>query len=98
MRILMHYIRRYYHRRKTTAWSAKEMSQIRKIAVRPEAVRELIVIGRAYRGGYQYARHDIITLLNNWTTELDRANQYNTTKRGRRRSHGGSIEARYGMQ
>ena len=98
IRVLMHFIRRYYHRRKTTAWSSKEMAQVRKIAVREDVIREMIIIGRAYRGGYQYARHDIITLLNNWTVELDRATQYNTTNQGRRRSHGGSIEQRYGMQ
>ena len=94
----MHYIRRHYHRRKSTVWSAKEMSQVRAIAMRPDVIHELRVIGRAYRGGYQYSRHDIITLLNNWTVELDRAEKYNTNNTNTRRSHGGGIASRYGMQ
>ena len=93
--VLMYYLRKHYHRRKSTRWSEAELRKLRDVSLRPEVLRELRTIGLAYRGGYEYARHDIVTLLNNWTVELDRAENFNKTKGGR---NGGGIGKRYGMQ
>ena len=71
---------KFYHRRKTTAWSEKETAELRKVSARPDAWSELRTIAKAYCGGYEYRRHDIITLLRNWSTELDRAAAYNQRK------------------
>lgn len=62
-----------YHRRLTTAWSSREMTALRMIAKRPNVTDELNAIISFYNSGYQYGRRDILTLLNNWTVELDRA-------------------------
>jgi len=93
--VLMYYLGKHYHRRKSTRWSEAELRKLRDVSLRPEVLRELRTIGRAYRGGYEYARHDIVTLLNNWTVELDRAENFNKMKGGR---NGGGIGKRYGMQ
>lgn len=62
-----------FNRRPTTPWSEKETKQLREIAKRPEAIQELASIEALYNSGYIYRRRDILTLLNNWTVELDRA-------------------------
>jgi hypothetical protein len=62
-----------FNRRQTTPWSDKETKQLREIAKRPEAIQELVSIEALYNSGYIYRRRDILTLLNNWTVELDRA-------------------------
>ena len=62
-----------FNRRQTTPWSEKETKQLREVAKRPEAIQELASIEALYGSGYIYRRRDIMTLLNNWTVELDRA-------------------------
>lgn len=62
-----------YHRRQTTEWSEKELKALDKVIERKDAEVELEEIKEFYIGGYRYRRRDILTLLNNWTTELDRA-------------------------
>lgn len=66
----------YYRRRKSTAWSRKEAAALAETVKRPDVLAECREIMRFYRGGYPYARRDIITLLNNWGGELDRARKY----------------------
>lgn len=66
-------IGRFYRRRASTRWSDAEERKLAAVADRPDALRECRDILRLYRSGYQYARRDIVTLLNNWTGELDRA-------------------------
>lgn len=66
-------IGRFYRRRTSTRWSEAEERKLAAVAERPDALRECRDILRLYRSGYQYARRDIATLLNNWTGELDRA-------------------------
>ena len=64
-----------FHRRDTTAWSDKETAQLKKVASRPEINSELEVVEKwhATPHGKQYGRHDVITLLNNFSSEVDRA-------------------------
>lgn len=62
-----------FNRRPTTPWSDKETKQLREVSKRPEAIQELAAIEALYGSGYIYRRRDIMTLLNNWTVELDRA-------------------------
>lgn len=62
-----------YHRRQSTAWSDKEIKALDKVLERDDVLQELDDIEDFYIGGYRYRRRDILTLLNNWTTELDRA-------------------------
>ena len=62
-----------YRRRETTTWDDKEIQKLKKISKRPEVLTEMAEIKELYDSGYEYRRRDIITFLNNWTGELDRA-------------------------
>lgn len=62
-----------YNRRENTKWSEKEISALKKIAARPDAEQELEAIISLYSSSYMFKRSAIVTLLNNWTTEYDRA-------------------------
>ncbi len=65
-----------YRRKPETAWSDKEKSKLREVAKRADATAELATIETAWTAGWQYHRQDIQTLLNNWTAEVDKANQF----------------------
>jgi len=61
-----------YRRRITTQWNDKELRALRKIKFEEE---DLVLI-EAYahpKTGSKYRRKDIVTLLNNWNGEVDRA-------------------------
>lgn len=63
-----------FRRRETTQWDVKEIALLRKIiSSRPDVISEMNDIEKLYNSGYQYARRDIKTFLNNWTTEYDRS-------------------------
>jgi hypothetical protein len=67
-------ISKIYNRKESTAWSDKEVKKLREIARRGDALEEFKAIEALYESGkYEYFRRDIITLLNNWTGEVDRA-------------------------
>ena len=63
-----------FRRKETTAWDGKEIAALRQIAKRPGVLDEMKEIEDLYNSGYEYCRRDIRTFLNNWATELDRAN------------------------
>lgn len=65
-----------YKRRLTTPWDAKELSKASDILKREEWQTELADIEKLYSNGYKYRRQNIITLLNNWSGELDRARNH----------------------
>lgn len=67
-----------YHRRDTTPWQDKELRRLREIADRPDAAAEMGEIEALHtamvaKGEERFFKHDIFTLLNNWTVMLDRA-------------------------
>ena len=62
-----------FNRRESTAWSEKEIKQLKAVAKRESVLDELTEIEALYNSGYQYKRKDVITFLNNFSTELDRA-------------------------
>lgn len=66
-------ISKLYKRKEKTDWSEKEVKKLKEVAGRQEALREFDEIEALYESGYQYFRRDIITLLNNWAGEVDRA-------------------------
>lgn len=68
-------IGKFFNRRSSTAWSKKEVAALQticKMGLAGEAELELM---RWYyvESGCQFLRRDVLTLLNNWTGELDRA-------------------------
>lgn len=67
-------ISKMYNRKESTVWSDKEKRKLREVASRPDAQEEFDAIESLYESGnYEYFRRDIITLLNNWPGEVDRA-------------------------
>lgn len=70
---LKHRINALFNRRESTAWSEKETKQLKTIAKREGVLDELTEIEALYNSGYQYRRRDIVTFLNNFNVELDRA-------------------------
>ena len=70
-------VNKLFNRRSSTAWSDKETKQLKAIAKREGVLEELTEIETLYNSGYEYRRKDVITFLNNFATELDRARNYN---------------------
>ena len=70
-------VNKLFNRRSTTAWSEKEIKQLKAVAKREGVLEELAEIETLYNSGYEYRRKDVITFLNNFSTELDRARSRN---------------------
>jgi hypothetical protein len=67
----------WFNRRPTTPWSEKELKTWAKIP-KPIDPEDWQALRWFYtQSGCQYLRRDILTLLNNWTGEIDRAKNYN---------------------
>ena len=70
-------VNKLFNRRSSTAWSDKETKQLKAVAKREGVLEELAEIETLYNSGYEYRRKDVITFLNNFSTELDRARSRN---------------------
>lgn len=62
-----------YKRRESTPWDGHERKKLKEVLKRPDCETELGEIEKLYGSGYKYRRQNIITLLNNWAGEVDRA-------------------------
>lgn len=74
-----------YGRRETTQWSDKEDKKLRLLVQSKDFLEELISIEQYFKakrnsGEGKYLRHDLMTLMNNWSGELDRARKLVTTE------------------
>ena len=88
-------INKLFNRRDTTAWSPKETTRLKEISKRPGVLEELGEIEKLYNSGYQYRRRDIITFLNNFTTELDRSRSQAPKKYDPYDTYGGHFSMDY---
>lgn len=61
-----------FHRKPDTLWHEKELKSLEKAPLIDEEGLE-IMEWLFTESGYEYLRKDLVTLLNNWNTELDRA-------------------------
>jgi hypothetical protein len=67
-------ISKMYNRKESTTWSEKEKKKLKEVSKRVDALEEFHTIEALYESGtYEFFRRDIITLLNNWPGEVDRA-------------------------
>ena len=68
---------KWFRRRATTKWTAKEifaLKEVRNLGTSPEDISRLdAYYTRELPPGADYRRRDVITLLNNWNGEIDRA-------------------------
>jgi len=65
-----------YNRKPITEWTAKEVTKFRVVAKRADLVEEANTIGKARKGGWEYARKSVQTLLNNWPSEVEKARAF----------------------
>ena len=93
--VLKSRINKLFNRRDTTAWSPKETTRLKEISKRPGVIEELEEIEKLYNSGYQYRRRDIITSLNNFTTELDRSRSQAPKKYDPYDTYGGHFSMNY---
>ena len=64
-------------RRKTTAWNEKELAAFRKLKLsEDDLIADLQLFAKARNAGWEYHRKDTVTLLNNWQTEVERAEDF----------------------
>jgi hypothetical protein len=63
----------WFKRRPETSWSQKEFKALKATFDLNTPESEILLLEIRYRSGNQFLRRDILTLLNNWNTEIDRA-------------------------
>ena len=63
----------WFKRRPETSWSQKELKALKATFDLNTPESEILLLETRYRSGNQFLRRDILTLLNNWNTEIDRA-------------------------
>ena len=63
----------WFKRRPETRWKDKEIKLLKEAFESGFTSEELDILEQFYLGSSKYKRRDIITLLNNWNTEIDRA-------------------------
>lgn len=76
----------WFRRKPTTRWSAKEVKAFKAICDHDGFPPEIHVVRAWYTAKINekdadFRRRDLLTLLNNWTGEIDRAKQFITTRR-----------------
>lgn len=69
----------WFRRKPDTPWSDKEIKKLREVA-KTTTDEDLLLLEGYYTGNHptngDYRRKDVMTLLNNWTGELDRARKW----------------------
>ncbi len=74
----------WFRRRPTTKWSAKEMKALKAVLDLQPMDEELRILDRYYSAEIpekeNYRRRDVLTLLNNWRGEVDRAVMWKPAK------------------
>jgi hypothetical protein len=63
----------WFKRRPETSWSQKELKALKATFDLNTPESEILLLEIRYRSSNQFLRRDILTLLNNWNTEIDRA-------------------------
>jgi uncharacterized protein YdaU (DUF1376 family) len=74
---LMERIGQWFNRKPDTLWTIAEQETLDTIA--PSA-SEVEAMERRYKSGNPYLRQDLMTLLNNWSGELDKASSTKSTQ------------------
>ena len=65
-------INKWFSRRENTEWSDKELKALKPILKLKTPESDLQLLDSRYESKNKYRRKDILTLLNNWNTEIDR--------------------------
>jgi hypothetical protein len=77
---IMAIVGRWFSRRATTKWSSKEMKALKAVLDLQPMDDEIAALDRYYSATIaakdDYRRRDVVTLLNNWQGEVDRARKW----------------------
>ena len=65
-------INKWFSRRENTEWSDKELKALKSVVKINTPESDLQLLDARYESKNKYRRKDILTLLNNWNTEIDR--------------------------
>ncbi len=65
-------INKWFSRRGNTEWSEKELKALKMVVKLNTPESDLQLLDARYESKNKYRRKDILTLLNNWNTEIDR--------------------------
>jgi hypothetical protein len=65
-------INKWFRRREGTEWQASELKALRSVVKLNTPESDLQLLDARYELKNKYRRKDILTLLNNWNTEIDR--------------------------
>lgn len=66
----------WFNRREATAWSVKELKALKAVFAMKTPEEDIALLEAHYTDeSASYLRRDILTLLNNWNGEIDRARQ-----------------------
>ncbi len=63
----------WFKRRPTTPWSDREIRALKTVESLKTPDEDISLLETAYVGKVPYIRKDVLTLLNNWNGEIDRA-------------------------
>jgi hypothetical protein len=65
-------INKWFRRREGTEWQASELKALKLVVNLKTPESDLQLLDARYESKNKYRRKDILTLLNNWNTEIDR--------------------------
>jgi len=65
-------INKWFSRRENTEWTEKELKDLKLVVNLKTPESDLQLLDARYESKNKYRRKDILTLLNNWNTEIDR--------------------------
>lgn len=60
-------------RRDSTKWSDRELAKLKEVLQSGTSEQDMETLEAYYQSGSQFLRRDVLTLLNNWNGEIDRA-------------------------
>ncbi len=85
---------RWFNRREATKWTQKEKRALKAVESLKTPEEDLALLDRFYELKAPYRRHDPITLMNNWNTEIDRAREWtsNPNRNGTADPRGPSVQ------
>jgi hypothetical protein len=78
----------WFKRRASTQWSPKELKALKQAETLNTTPEDIELLEKFYLSNAPYRRHDIVTLLNNWNTEIDRARGWKEGRNGSKTFNG----------
>lgn len=72
----------WFRRRETTKWDPKELKALKLVEAKGTPEEDIALLEQRYLSNAPFIRQDILTLLNHWNGEIDRAKKPQTNGNG----------------